>query len=184
MLIFWPGLVSVLRNKSIGLAAFFALSAWVIGGTLLWHLSLGSRLFAAMKMMLNFSMFLSVGRVFFSWFIERESLRELHVEQVQQGVILSDSTWAKLSGEGELAGKMGERYVDGLTHHDAETLRTWLARHGAADYTVYQTIPFAFWILLGTLLTVSSQANAVTLISRHYLHSQEFLYAAARRLFS
>lgn len=184
MFVFWSPLVSVLRNKKVGLAAFCALSAWMILGTFVWRLPLGARLFSALKMMLNFTMFLSIGRVFFTWFIERESLRELQVEQVKQGVILSDSTWEQLSREDELAGKMEERYVDGLTHRDAETLRTWLIRRGTADYTVYQTIPFAFWIFLGTLLSVTGRANAVTLITPYLSRSWDLCRAAAGRLFS
>ena len=184
MFVFWRGLLSVLMNKKVGLAAFIALSAWVVCGTFLWRLPIGARLFSAMKMLLNFSMLLSVGHVFFCRFIERESLREMKVEQVQQGVILSDSTWAKLSSEDELAGKIGGRYADGLTQSDAETLRSWLTRRGAADFTVYQTIPFAVWIFLGTLLTLSGRASVVTLLAPYLSRSRDLVYAAAQRLFS
>jgi hypothetical protein len=128
---------------------------------------------AAGRMVFNFGMLLSVGRVLFSWIIERDSLRELQVENLKYGDILSDSTWAQINAEKDLAGKMGERYVDGLSHGDVTTLKDWLQSRKASDYSVYHTIPFALWIFLGTLLTISYRGSVVTALAPYFIRAQE-----------
>ena len=110
------------------------------------HWAVREGFFAALRMVFNFGMLLSVGRLLFSWIIERDSLRELCASDLKYGDILSDLTWAQISAESDLSGKMGERYVDGLSHGDVATLKAWLQSRTAADYNVYHTIPFALWI--------------------------------------
>lgn len=178
MFVFWQGLVSVLRRKTVGLIAFLVLSAWLTVGGLFWRWDLSARLGEAVGMTLNFGVFLSGSYFVFNWFIERESLRELRPEHLKLGTVLSDRTWERLAEEQELAGKLSERRVDGLTHGDAEALKAWLAGRTAADYTVYQTIPFALWIFLGTLLTLSGRANVVALMAPAARRAGLWLHAA------
>ncbi|MBI3566122.1 MAG: prepilin peptidase [Elusimicrobia bacterium] len=161
----WQGGASVLRDRRVGLAAFAALCAAAAGGALFGGWPGGARLRDAARMTLNFGLLLSFGRLAFDWFIERDSLRELPAEQVELGTVLADQTWSALSAEKELAGRMGARCVDGLTEQDARTLKAWLGGKGAPAVAAYRTIPFAFWIFLGTLLTLSSRANAVALLA-------------------
>ena len=111
----------------------------------------------------------------FYWIIERDSLRELRDEDLKYGDILSDSTWASISAEKELADKMGARYVDGMSHGDVATLKAWLANRAAPGYSVYHTIPFALWIFLGTLLTISYRGSVVTALAPYFIRAQEIL---------
>lgn len=184
MFVFWSWLVSVLRNKKAGLAALAGIFAWTMAGSLYWRWDIAGRAWSTMKMMLNFGMFLSTGRFLLDWFIEKESLRELRADQLQLGSVLSDRTWERLAAEKELDGKMSKRCVDGLTEEDASALKAWLAGRGAADYTVYQTIPFALWITLGALLTMSGRANVVSVLAPVYVRAQGLILAAAARWFS
>lgn len=175
MFVFWGGLVTVLRDKKVGLAAFAGLCAAALVGVFHLHLDVGRGFAAAARMTLNFGMVLSVGRVLFAWIIERDSLRELRGDELKHGDILSDRTWLALGAEKELAGRMDPRYVDGLSDADAATLKAWLAGRAAADYNVYHTIPFALWIFLGTLLTLSCRGSVVTVMAPYLVSAQEAL---------
>lgn len=175
MFVFWGGLVTVLRDRKVGLAAFALLCAAALVGVFHLHLDVGRGFAAAARMTFNFGMVLSVGRVLFAWIIERDSLRELRAESLKHGDILSDATWQRLAAETELSGKMDPRYVDGLSDADAATLKTWLAGRSAPDYNVYHTIPFALWIFLGTLLTLSYRGSVVTAMAPYLVSAQEAL---------
>lgn len=173
MFAFWDALTVVLRNKKVGAAAFAAVVLAVPAGVFLLGMDAGRLLLAAVRMTFNFGMLLSVGRVVFAWIIERDSLRELHAADLKYGDILSDGTWASLGAEKDLAGKMDERYVDGLTHGDAATLKAWMAGRATRDYNVYHTIPFALWIFLGTLLTLSCRGSVVAKMAPYLAQAQE-----------
>lgn len=175
MFAFWGRLVVVLRNKKVGAAAFAALCVAAPAGMLRYHWDVGAGFAAAGRMVFNFGMLVSVGRLVFYWIIERDSLRELRAEDLKYGDILSDSTWASLSAEKELAGRLGARYVDGMSHGDVATLKAWLASRTASEYSVYHTIPFALWIFLGTLLTLSYRGSVVTALAPHFIRAQEIL---------
>lgn len=168
MFAFWGRLTVVLRDKRVGAAAFAALCVAAPAGAyyLGWNARAG--LAAAGRMVFNFGMLLSVGRVVFHWIIERDSLRDLRPESLAYGDILSDGTWAQIRAEKGLAGLMGERYVDGLSHADVAALKTWLSERKAHGYSVYHTIPFAFWIFLGTLLTLSYRGSVVTALAPYF----------------
>lgn len=173
MFAFWDALTVVLRNKTVGAAAFAAIVAASLAGVLVARMDVGRVLLAAARMTFNFGMLLSAGRLAFAWVIERDSLRELRVEDLKYGDILSDRTWDRLGAERELAGKMDARYVDGLTHGDAATLKAWLAGRATRDYNVYRTIPFALWIFLGTLLTLSVRGSVVAATAPYLTQAQE-----------
>lgn len=175
MFAFWGSLVVVLRNKKVGAAAFAALCLVVPVGVIRLHWDVRAGFYAAGRMAFNFGMLLSVGRLVFSWIIERDSLRDLCVADLKYGDILSDSTWARISAEKDLAGKMGERYVDGLSHGDVAVLKAWLSSRTTTDYNIYHTIPFALWIFLGTLLTITYRGSVVTALAPYFIRAQEVL---------
>ena len=175
----WSIVVGLLRNQTVGLLALAGVAAWTLSDVFGGDWDAAARLAAAGRMTLNFGMFLSLGRMLFGWFIERDSLRELEPDQLRLGVVLSDGTWARLSQEKDLA--MERRCVDGLSQKDAEALKSWLAgRGGGGGYTVYQTIPFALWIFLGTLLTLSGRGSVVAVLAPRL----ELLRSAAARWLS
>lgn len=171
----WGFLVRVLRDKRVGVAAFAALCLAAPVGLLYLRWDVRAGMIAAARMTFNFGMLLSVGRLVFGWIIERDSLRELRAEDLKYGDILSDATWSLLQAEGELAGKLGKRYVDGLSHGDVAALKEWLALRPAPGYSVYHTIPFALWIFLGTLLTLSYRGSVVTALAPYFIRAQEVL---------
>lgn len=182
MMTFWPFLAAVLRRRAVGAAAFAAVVAGAAAGLLLRPAGLG-RLFAdALRMTFNFGLFLSVGRLVVARAIEWESLRELNAEQLESGTVLSDRSWAAVASEKALSGRLGFRYVDGLSAEDAQALRSWSASGGASGYTVYRTIPFALWIFFGSLLTLSGRVNSVALIAPWLARGRDLLWALARRL--
>jgi len=174
----WRGISAVLRKKAVGVAALVGLSAWALSGALLWHWDVGARVAAAVKLTLNFWVFLSFGRGLFTWFIERESLRDAAPAHLRHGVVLSDDSWRRIVSEGEISEEMGERYSDGISEDEAVTLRGWLESKGIANLTVYHTIPFALWIFFGTLLTVSRGCNVVAVLVHRFGWARDLLHAA------
>jgi len=185
MFLVWGRLAQVLRNKRVSYAALACLGAAMAAGAVWRHWDPVAILRAALRMTLSFGVFLSLARMVFNRLIERESLRELLPEQLRAGSVLSDETWEKLGREKELAGKLGERYSDGLGAQDVEAIKGWLAAGPrAAGYAVYQTIPFAVWIFLGALFTVVRRANLVALLLPHLVRAQGALQAAAARCLS
>ena len=182
MFVAWGRLSGALRSKSLGLAALLSLSAATMAGAFWGHWDIGARLISALKMTANFGLFLSLARAVFYWFIEKESLRELIPDQLEAGVVLSDETWERLGAEKELAGKLGDRYSDGLSQQDAQVLQEWLAKPQAGSgCTIYHTIPFAVWIFLGALFTLLERRNLVTLLVPHFTRAQEILKAGVMR---
>lgn len=173
MVAFWGKVTVVLRNKKVGLAAFAFLVIVVPASALHFHWDARAGFAAAGRMTFNFGMLLSFGRMLFTWLIERDSLRELRTEELQYGVVLSDRTWERIGEDKELAAKMETRCVDGLTHGDVAALKSWLAGRTASDYSVYHTIPFALWIFLGTLLTLSYRGSVVAALVPAFIHAQE-----------
>ena len=184
MTVSWRGLTILLRNKTVGLLAFAGISAWALAGFFYWRWGVVEHLAAAGRMTLSFGMFLSVARMLFYWFIERESLRELRADQLKVGLMLSDTTWEKLAAEKDLADKMERRCVDGLSEKDVAALTAWLKGRNAGDYTVYHTVPFALWIFLGSLLTLSRRCNVVTVMTPQLERAQELFRSAASRWLS
>lgn len=180
----WRGLTAVLRNKIVGFLAFVSVCGWILAGSLVWHLDVGARIQAALRMTANFWVFLSFGRGLFTWIIERESLRDSPAGHLRRGVVLSDDSWNRIVSEEELSSEMGERYSDGISEDEAATLRDWLESKGIASLTVYQTIPFAFWIFFGALLTVSRGCNVVAVLVAHYSLARQIVVSAASRWLS
>lgn len=197
MFILWSRLAGLLRNRTAGVIALTAVSAGSVAGSFYLRWDAWGHVATGLKMTASFGMFLSLVRMIFDRFIERESLRELEVEQLRPGVVLSDQTWARLREEKALEGKLGERYSDGLSEEEAEAIKSWLAGRQAArtwkdagaqpelaGYTVYRTIPFAVWIFLGTLLTLSRRGTVVGLLTPHFQRGGEALKAAVSRWLS
>ncbi|MFA6316979.1 MAG: hypothetical protein WC943_06135 [Elusimicrobiota bacterium] len=168
LLVVWSRVMGFLQNRTIGWIALIGLSAFVVGGTLLRHWYVWAWLVSAVKMTISFGMFVSFARILFDWFIEWDSRRELDPETLRTGVVLSDETWQRLQSEPELSGKLGDRYSDGLTAEEAETIKAWLAGRSAESYKVYHTIPFAVWIFMGTLLTLYYRGSVLVLLGPYY----------------
>lgn len=174
-------------SKTIGLLALLCLSAVSMAGAFWAHWDIWARLILTLRMTANFGMFLSVARGIFYWFIEKESLRALVPENLEAGVVLSDETWQKLSAEKELAGRLGARYSDGLSREDAVILKEWLTRPAGGatpGWAVYQTIPFAVWIFLGSLFTLVERKNLVPILIPHFSRAYEVLRAGVSRWLS
>jgi hypothetical protein len=183
----------------MGYLALAGICAAMLAGRFFGHWDIGAIIAAALRMTFNFGVFLSAARLLFHWYIERESLRELRPEHLQTGVVLSDDTWATLAEEGELAGKL-ERYSDGLSAQEADVLKAWLASRAKDPqpapavpgqpakppqrYMIYETIPFAVWIFLGSLFTVLRRKNMVALLVPHLGHASGALKAVAARWLS
>lgn len=174
MCLCWQVVSAVLRRKSVGALAFAGLAAWLSYGLAVDGWETARRLGGALRMTLNFGLFLMLGRIVFYWFIERESRRALRPDRLEAGVILSDQTRQRLEGEKELSGRLHRSCVDGLTAAEASALKDWFAGRAADEYAVYHTIPFAFWIFLGTLLTLARH-DSVSFVSRHLASAQAAL---------
>ncbi|MBI5622576.1 MAG: hypothetical protein HY924_02225 [Elusimicrobia bacterium] len=168
LLVVWGRIMVFLQNRSIGWIALVALSAVLVGGTLMKHWSVWAWLASAVKMTISFGMFISFTRILFDWFIEWDSRRELDPEALKTGSVLSDETWSRLKSEPGLSDKLGDRYSDGLTAEEVEALKAWLAGQEAGSYKVYHTIPFAVWIFMGTLLTLYYRGSVLVLLAPYY----------------
>lgn len=153
MFVAWDRLVTALRDRRFGgLLLLLVLPA---------ALALGWSPWQAARMTLGFGLLLGLGRLALDWVVERESRRDLRCEELAAGAILSDESWSRLSAEESLSGRLGRRVPDGLSGAEAEAVRQWLRLRGEKGHSVYRTIPFAFWILLGSLLTLTLRASVV-----------------------
>lgn len=157
MMLAWPQLSALLSRRAVGLAVL-ALAAAALAGA---FAALGWRAWYAVeagaRMTFNFGLFLSGARMVLQWWIEAESLREARTEALQAGDVISEGSWEELNKES--GGKLGGRYCDGLTEEEAASLRALAARTA-----VYRTIPFAVWIFLGALLTLTTRTTVVPVI--------------------
>jgi hypothetical protein len=197
MFVVWGKITTALRDRRVGYLALASLAAAMSGGAVFGHWDILAIIVAALKMTANFSVFLSVARLVFHWYIEQESLRELRPEHLQPGIVLSDETWRRLGTEKDLAGKLGGRFSDGLALAEAEAVKAWLASRPAgasgppaaaapfaAGYTFYHTIPFAVWIFLGSLYTVARRGNLVSLLFPYFERAWGLFKAGAARWLS
>ncbi|MBI4678959.1 MAG: hypothetical protein HY748_15375 [Elusimicrobia bacterium] len=185
LLVVWSRAMGLLQNHTIGVVALLCLATVVVGGTVTRHWLVWAWLVSAMKMTLNFGLFISFARILFDWLIEWDSRLRLDPDGLKPGVILSDESWARLKAAPELEGKLGERYSDGLTAEEASAIKGWLAQRDAHEsYTVYRTIPFAVWIFMGTLLTLYYRGSALVLLSPYYGRLKAALKAALSGWFS
>lgn len=57
-------------------------------------------------------------------------------------------------------------YPDGLTRDQAEKVRERCLKEGVCQIAAAKTIPFAFWIFLGTALTVLAQRTVLSFLGR------------------
>jgi hypothetical protein len=165
MFVLWGKIIGVLRDRRAGYLALASIVAAMSAGSYFGHWDVLAIIVSALKITVNFGVFISMARMVFHWYIELESLRELRSEHLKPGIVLSDETWRRLAGEKDLAGKLGDRISDGLGEEEVETLKAWLAsRPAAANYTSYHTIPFAVWIFLGSLYTVVRRGNLLSML--------------------
>ncbi len=165
MFVTWGRISMVLRDRRVGYASVAIIGAVMAGGAYWRGWDIQAVAVSALKMTASFGVLLSIARMVFHWRIERESLRQLSQEHIEPGVVLSDETWEKLCAEPELADKLGGRFSDGLSAEEAEAVKAWLAARGSGmECTFYHTIPFAVWIFLGSLYTVTRRDNLVTVM--------------------
>ncbi|MCX5797310.1 MAG: hypothetical protein NTY77_17600 [Elusimicrobia bacterium] len=185
MFVAWGKITMVLRDRRVGYLALACIAAAMSGGAVYGHWDILAIIVRALKMTFNFGVFLSVARLVFHWYIELESLRELKPEHLQPGVVLSDETWRTLQKDQDLSEKLGGRFSDGLTQDEVDALKTWLAsRPAPAEYTFYQTIPFALWIFLGSLYTVARRGNLVSLLIPYGERAWDLFKSGAARALS
>jgi hypothetical protein len=186
MLVVWGKIARVLRDRRVGYLSLASLVAAMSAGACFGHWDIPAIIVSSLKMTASFGIFLSVARLLFHRHIELESLRELRLEHLQPGVVLSDETWQRLSAEKDLVGKLGDRFSDGLLQDEVEAIKTWLASRSAvaapsAGYTSYQTIPFAVWIFLGSLYTLSRRENLVAVLIPYFKRAWDLFEAGAAR---
>ncbi len=177
MALIWKHLVVVLASPVVGAGALIGFLAAAVCAPI-FEINVGRILGDGLQMAASFWLLLSFGRIALHWLIERQSRRELDAGGLMAGTILSDETWNRLLAEKSLAGKLGFRYCDGLTAEEAQHLRTWLEVSPAEALTVYHSIPFAAWIFLGSVLTLSNRGTAVSWLAP-YFHKGLGLLGAA-----
>ncbi|MDD5629994.1 MAG: hypothetical protein PHU21_13080, partial [Elusimicrobia bacterium] len=183
MFVAWGKIMMVLRDRRVSYLALTGLAAALVWGAAFRHWDVLAIVVKALKMTFSFGVFISVARLVFHWYIEQESLRELRPEHLAPGAVLSDKTWQSLEKDPQISGQLGRRYSDGLTQEEVDALKAWLAARPASEqYTVYQTIPFAVWIFMGSLYTVARRENLVTRMLPYGERAWELLKAGARAL--
>lgn len=179
--VLWQRLSALLRIKAVGLIALALVAAGSCLAAFHFHRDMGRQLLAGLGMTLNFGVFLSLARTFFYHLIEQDSLRDMDPEALKPGVILSDDTWERLKAEKFFPGESACRYPDGLSEDEVGVLKAGLAGKSgggsgqAPAYTVYHSIPFAVWIFLGALLTLSCRTTVVSLLARYLKEAAETL---------
>ncbi len=161
----WERISVLLRLKAAGIAALALASLGALFASLHLRLDLLREMASGLRMAFNFGLFLSLARGAFAAFLERQSLAELKEGEVRPGLLLSEETWERLKKEEALSEKLGAWYPDGLSPEETEALRAWIAQGGrGAGFTAYRAIPFAVWLFLGALLTLSFPRTVVSLL--------------------
>lgn len=160
MLAVWQRLLPLLHRPLLGAAALIvfcgcAVSAAVSG------LDLAELSWRTAKTMAGFGFFLSLMRMVFSHVLERSSLIDVPPEELRPGALLSDEAWEALSKDADARGIVEERNCDGLTASEAEALRGIMASRGERSLNVCRTVPFAAWIFLGAMLTLTRRGTVV-----------------------
>jgi len=160
MLAVWQRLAALFHRPSLGAAALCvfcgcALSAVAAG------LDLAGLLWSTAKTMVNFGFFLSLAHMVFNHVIERSSRTEIPPEELRPGALLCDEAWEALSKDADAREIVEERNCDGLTAVEAEAIRGRMSSRGERSLSVYRTVPFAAWIFLGAILTLTRRGTVV-----------------------
>lgn len=119
-----------------------------------------------LRTMLLFGLLLAALKAWVVFFLRRESELRLRGDELAPGMILSDEAWDAVSEAA--AGAAPARYADGLFPEDVERLRA-APGLSALALSVYRATPFAVWVFLGSLLTLSLRRNVV-----HWLFSAAY----------
>lgn len=159
MLIAWQRIAAMFHRPSLGAAALCVFCGCAVSAVAA-GLDLAGLLWSTAKTMVNFGFFLSFAHMVFDYVIERSSRTEIPPEELRPGALLCDESWEALAKDAA-GGILEERSCDGLTAGQAEALRGRMTARGERSLSVYRTVPFAAWIFLSAILTLTRSGTVV-----------------------
>ncbi len=134
--------------------------------------------------MTMFSFVIFVAAVKWIIFIILRKASEIRVEMkdLRPGMILSAKAWRAVGKLGEdREDEIPTRYADGLVPEDVAKLQSWPSAQDVA-LIIYQATPFALWVYIGTLLTLTLSKNVVHGVLRLFSDTSGTLETIIRAL--
>lgn len=157
----WGRIAPVLRRPAAGAVG---LSAALVGAVA--AAAAGADLTAMIRRtaenVLGFGFLLSLARLAFDRQLELAGLGSMAAEDLRAGAIPTDEAWSAFSGDPALARVLDERRRDGLSALEAAAVRAWMKARGTSALAVHRAVPFAAWILIGTVLTLWRPGTVVS----------------------
>lgn len=157
----WGRAAPLLRRPLTGA---FALAAALIGAVAasIAGVDLAAMILLSARNALGFGFFLSLARLAFDRQLENAGLGRLAADDLRAGTIPTDEAWTSLSGDPGLARVLDARRRDGLSAPEAAAVKAWLKARGGGELAVHRAVPFAAWILIGSVLTLWRPGTVVS----------------------
>ncbi|MFA5139921.1 MAG: hypothetical protein WC728_11875 [Elusimicrobiota bacterium] len=127
----------------------------------------GFVLWGSARNLVFFGLLLGVMQSLIRLFLRKESEEQVGYKELRSGMILSEEAWraVKKLWSGETPAP--NRYADGLFPDDLAALHSW---KDVPDLVlaVYRATPFAVWVFLGSLITLTSRRNVMYWMMRFW----------------
>ncbi|HBL18505.1 MAG: hypothetical protein A2X36_10695 [Elusimicrobia bacterium GWA2_69_24] len=156
----WGPISRLLRQRGF-------VAVWAILIVLLWldpevqANGLGPVLQSVLRNMVLFGFIFMTFRSTIALILRRQSESRVDMKELRPGMVLSDQAWGALRRFSASSDQPApRRYADGLFSDDLEPLRN-LADMPNLVMTVYRSSPFAFWVFLGSLLSLAIRKNVM-----------------------
>jgi len=112
-----------------------------------------------------FGLLLGVMQSLVRLFLRRESEEPVGYKDLRAGMILSEEAWRAVKKLWSVEKPAPRRYADGLFPDDLAALHSWKDVPGMV-LAVYRATPFAVWVFLGSLVTLTSRRNVMYWLMR------------------
>lgn len=137
------------RGPYVFLPAFLLGAAWMV-----WMYGWTAAL-AAVGRGLQFALTVGLAAELAYWYLSRRETRDVPVDQLQPFQVLAEETLTLFRRDVVFLGEnFNLTYKDGILPRQVEDVKAWLKRRGIESAVVYNTAPFAPWIVLGFALTL------------------------------
>ena len=100
-----------------------------------------------------------------NFYIKERDQKKISVENLADGMILSDEEFDMMKKEGFLS-KLGMRYPEGLTREQVLLIKEWGKEKKKNIFIIYRSVSFALWIFIGFIITVLFGQSIITIIKR------------------
>jgi Flp pilus assembly protein protease CpaA len=108
--------------------------------------------------------FLSL-RIIMQAYFKYSILRKIKISEISPGMNLSQESILQLKAEKDFFASIDTMRPEGLTNNQAHLIREHLVARNINSISIYQTFPFSFFIIIGTVVTIYVHGSFLYLIS-------------------